>query len=89
VEQEQQGGLGVSSSKQVLHRIQEYLGAPAAAGDEYLIYQGDSLSLMPHLPEGVFPLTVTSPPYNIGKEYETPRPINDYLDWSEAWIGEV
>ena len=89
MEKEQQRGLGVSSSKPTLQSVQECLGAPAAAGDGYLIYLGDSLSLMPHLPEGLFPLTVTSPPYNIGKEYETSRPINEYVDWCEAWIGEV
>jgi adenine-specific DNA-methyltransferase len=79
----------VNLGKSVLHQVQECLGRPTAAGDGYLIYQGDSLSLMSQLPGGLFPLTVTSPPYNIGKEYESPRPINQYLDWCEAWIGEV
>ena len=62
---------------------------PAARGDGYLIYQGDCLSLMSCLPHDLFPLTVTSPPYNIGKEYETERPIEEYLDWCGDWIGEV
>ena len=62
---------------------------PAAAGDGFLIYQGDCLSLMPRLPDDLFPLTVTSPPYNIGKEYETQRPIGEYLDWCGAWLDEV
>ena len=33
--------------------------------------------------------TLPSPPYNIGKEYETPMSLADYLDWSEQWISEV
>lgn len=34
-------------------------------------------------------MTVTSPPYNIGKEYETPLPLAEYLSWSKEWIGLV
>jgi adenine-specific DNA-methyltransferase len=41
------------------------------------------------LPDELFNLTVTSPPYNIGKEYETPLPLKDYLDWCEKWMEEV
>jgi adenine-specific DNA-methyltransferase len=32
---------------------------------------------------------VTSPPYNIGKEYETPRHVKDYLAWCAAWIKDI
>ena len=34
-------------------------------------------------------LTVTSPPYNIGKEYEKKLPLQEYLDWCEIWIDKV
>lgn len=77
------------TDKSVLRRVQESLGVPAAAGDDYLIYQGDLLSLMPSLPEELFPLTVTSPPYNLGKEYELKRSIDWYLEWCRGWLGEV
>lgn len=53
------------------------------------VYEGDCLNLMRKLPDGVIDLTVTSPPYNIGKEYEASRPIPEYLDWCEAWIREI
>ncbi len=79
----------MASSKRLLQRVQESLGEPAAKGDGYVVYHGDSLSLMSRLPCNLFPLTVTSPPYNIGKEYETERPIEEYLDWCGGWIGEV
>lgn len=39
--------------------------------------------------EGLFDLTVTSPPYNIGKEYETVKPLDVYVDWCERWIKGV
>lgn len=34
-------------------------------------------------------LTVTSPPYNIGKEYEYPLSLDAYLKWCENWIREI
>ncbi len=77
------------SSKPVLQRIEESLGPPAASGEGYLVYQGDSLAMLPQVPDDLFPLTVTSPPYNIGKEYESQRPIDEYLGWCSAWINEV
>ena len=44
---------------------------------------------MEYLPSSLVDLTVTSPPYNIGKEYEAAVPLADYLDWSERWIKQV
>jgi len=37
----------------------------------------------------VFDLVITSPPYNIGKEYEGRVPLQDYLDWQKKIIGEI
>ncbi len=34
-------------------------------------------------------LTITSPPYNIGKEYEKKLPIDDYIGWCVEWISEI
>src|SRR5262249_3272739 len=47
------------------------------------------LGLMAALPEGLFDLTITSPPYNIGKEYEDIRDTKQYIDWCETWIREI
>ena len=33
-----------------------------------------------------FNLVVTSPPYNIGKEYEKKISMQDYIDWQESII---
>jgi adenine-specific DNA-methyltransferase len=44
---------------------------------------------MRQLPSGFVNLTVTSPPYNIGKEYEDPLELDHYLDWCEEWIQEL
>ena len=37
--------------------------------------------MLPRVTRETVHLTVTSPPYNIGKEYETPRDVGDYIDW--------
>src|SRR4051794_20679657 len=52
---------------------------------DVLLYQGDCIDLLAKLPEALVELTVTSPPYNIGKEYETARVVGDYIDWCERW----
>ncbi len=65
------------------------LGRPEFRHQEVALYCADSLELMRRLPEGLVSLTVTSPPYNIGKEYEKKLSLDDYLDWSVRWISEV
>jgi DNA modification methylase len=34
-------------------------------------------------------LIITSPPYNIGKKYETKKEIQDYLDQQDIVIGDL
>lgn len=46
------------------------LGKPYFQAPNYLIYNIDCLEAMKLLPDELVHLTVTSPPYNIGKEYE-------------------
>ncbi len=44
---------------------------------------------MRSIQDSVVSLTVTSPPYNIGKEYEQVIDHEEYLTWCESWIREV
>lgn len=54
---------------------------------ENMLFSGDVEMLLNSLPnEPLFDLVVTSPPYNIGKEYESRMPINQYLKWQERII---
>jgi len=78
-----------SRMKNSLGTVMSVLGTPAHSGAGYAIYQGDCLELMRQLPDEVIPLTVTSPPYNIGKEYEEALSIGKYIDWCESWIREI
>jgi adenine-specific DNA-methyltransferase len=72
----------------VLDHVRSALGPAAYDRGGALIYRGDCVELLPKLGPLV-QLTVTSPPYNIGKEYETRLPLEKYLDWSEQWINLV
>ena len=44
------------------------------------IYQGDCEQLIPAMDEKPS-LVVTSPPYNIGKEYEDIATVDSYISW--------
>lgn len=70
-------------------RVLSALGKPTVRGEHYAIYNGDAMELLAGLPSGAIDLTVTSPPYNIGKEYEEIRDLSDYLDWCEKWISQI
>lgn len=52
----------------------------------YQIVRADLLDALPDIAAGSVPLIVTSPPYNIGKEYESVVPLSDYLEWCETWL---
>lgn len=73
----------------MLEMITRYLGKPYYKAPNCAIYNADCLSALRLIPESFVDLTVTSPPYNIGKEYEQILPLEDYLDWCEKWIAEV
>ena len=53
-----------------------------------VLFQGDRLDLMKQLPDKSVKLIVTSPPYNIGKEYEKRRDLDSYLADQEETIKE-
>jgi adenine-specific DNA-methyltransferase len=54
-----------------------------------LLYNRDCLESLAKLPDEIFNLTITSPPYNIGKEYEEKLQLDQYIAWSKEWIGQV
>jgi adenine-specific DNA-methyltransferase len=58
--------------------------------DDFLneIYLGDCMELLKRIPDEFVSLVVTSPPYNIGKEYEKRNPLRNYLAEQERTITE-
>jgi adenine-specific DNA-methyltransferase len=56
--------------------------------EDIVLYQGDCLELLKTIPDESLNLVVTSPPYNIGKEYEKRLRLGSYLDQQAAVIRE-
>lgn len=56
---------------------------------DYAINHGDSLTILKKIEDGKFDLILTSPPYNLGKSYETKTYIEKYLETQEEIISEL
>jgi len=57
---------------------------------DHAVWQGDVEAFLNGLPiEPLFDLVVSSPPYNIGKSYETRKELDKYLEWQERIIDEI
>ncbi len=69
--------------------VRTALGEPYYENDDVVLYQGDCMELLAALPDSLVDLTVTSPPYNIGKEYEKPLNLEDYIQWCGKWMAEI
>ncbi len=54
-----------------------------------VLHLGDSYDFLKNVPSEVATLIITSPPYNIGKEYETKTSIESYLNQQEPVIDEL
>ncbi len=54
-----------------------------------VLFHGDRLDLMKSIPDQSVKLVVTSPPYNIGKEYEKRKDLNLYLGEQEDTMREA
>lgn len=56
----------------------------------FAIWSGDVEAFLAHLPkEPMFDLIVSSPPYNIGKSYESKEALEKYLEWQERIIDQL
>ncbi len=56
---------------------------------DYKYILGDSLNKLKKFEDGKFKLVITSPPYNVGKEYEVKKSIENYLTEQNAIIKEL
>jgi adenine-specific DNA-methyltransferase len=72
-----------------MENIHSLLGKPFYEMPDCSIYNADCLESMKRIGHPLINLTITSPPYNIGKEYERPMPLADYLQWCKNWIAEI
>lgn len=84
--------LAISSRHQILERqLHEFLGKPFYSDAGFILYRGESIELLEklYLANVKIDLTVTSPPYNIGKEYENLISVNEYIEWCARWMHQV
>ncbi len=56
---------------------------------EIIFHQGDTKEFIKTLPDNSVKLIITSPPYNIGKEYEVKESIENYLQKQKNIIKEL
>jgi len=65
--------------------------APEIDATPFLILEGDSLSVLDEVADSSCKLLVTSPPYNIGKEYEKDQRLSlqEYVEWVEEILDKA
>lgn len=69
--------------------VEEPLFDYISADTDYEIKKGDCLTVLKKVEDGKFDLILTSPPYNVGKSYETKTSIEKYLETQEEIIAEL
>lgn len=76
---------------EILIGLEKKIGKPFFSDHGFILYQGDCTELLEQLrdTEVRIDLTVTSPPYNIGKEYEKPMSVDDYINWCSQWMHKI
>src|SRR5690554_5635828 len=68
---------------QATHNVQPVYQADAPI----VLFHGDAALLLEQVPNRSIDLIITSPPYNLGKQYESKVMIDDYLDTQAELIG--
>lgn len=76
---------------ETLNYLRTHIGEPYYANNGFILYNLDNADVMNKLENSEFKidLTVTSPPYNIGKEYENNIPVEEYVNWCQKWIKSI
>src|SRR4030065_1338877 len=54
----------------------------------FILWEGNCLNLLAQIPDEFVQLVVTSPPYNLGKPYESRIDLNEYLYQQKLIIQE-
>jgi adenine-specific DNA-methyltransferase len=56
---------------------------------EIVLFNGNIEALLAEIPDNIIQLIITSPPYNLGKNYESRVEIEDYLEKQAGIIAEL
>lgn len=60
-----------------------------SANRDYVMHQGDCMKFMRSLPDAILDLTITSPPYCIGKSYESTTDVDDFIATHKNVLPEI
>lgn len=86
-------GQIASRQRAVERELDAMLGAAFYSAPGYLLYRADCLDFLAAIARSGWQVdvTVTSPPYNIGKEYEAGRELSVevYVDWCRTWMTAI
>ena len=55
------------------------------------VIHGDTITILPSLPDNSAQIIIADPPYNIGKDFgndSDKQPMEEYLKWTDNWIKE-
>lgn len=58
-------------------------------GSKIVLLHGDTKDKLRLLPDNSMKLIISSPPYNLGKEYEKETDLDEYLQWQSEIINEI
>ncbi len=64
------------------------IAANFGSAERIVVYSGNCMDLLRQIPDGALQLVVTSPPYNIGKEYERKLKLDLYIEQQASVIKE-
>ncbi len=78
----------MKSKTQNLFKRKHNISKTFRTSESIIVYPGDCLDLLRSVPDESIQLIVTSPPYNIGKEYEKKLHIDAYLEQQTEIIAE-
>lgn len=70
-------------------QVKKDIESKFSENSEIVLFNGDITNLLSEIPDEKISLVVTSPPYNIGKEYETRQDVQDYLTKQTTIIKEL
>lgn len=73
-----------------VHIIRDTADVPRMSAKNIAIFGMDVEKFLDSLPQNpIFDLVVTSPPYNIGKEYEKKVALEQYIEWQKRIIQKI
>lgn len=75
----------------MIQKIKDILGSPYYENEMSIIYNVDCVDALDSLMSSNLRInsTITSPPYNIGKEYESVLGIDEYVNWIVGIINQI